>query len=257
MSFSKEKNVISTPSGNIQFSFDDINVRNSTIVKGDVDTSFSVTGRNSIISSKKSILVSDKQFSYSIAIKNTGKNATRIFFGYIVYSDKHVMIDSGSYPYKNLNKVLNVIYSDKGSNSIVVDSYPEWVKGCIVSLDAKEDMSDIPSVSYLDGSIEEIKELDDGKAEIIMNKPLNKALGKGDKIRINHPFGASLYAKIKELKPGEEEIFSHVIQKDDQSYQYLPKAFSRGVVYFRPLILSYSIDPEENTIQIRDFTIQY
>ena len=260
LSFSDSENVISNANGSFSFSFDDIDLKKAKGEKGDQDESFYVTGKNSQIITKKSFLVADKVFSVSVKVKNTGTSATTVRTGYIAYSDKHIIIDTGSYPYQNINNVLNVVSSEKGKTSIIVDSYPQWTKGCSVSLNAKEDMSDIPSVSLLDGmvNISEVKELEDGKAEIVLNKPLNNVLKNGDKIRINRPYGRYLYAGNITLQPGEEKVFSHTVKRDDNFNQYSPQSFSRGVYYFRPLILSYSTDSkEENTIQVSEYSVRF
>lgn len=258
LSFSDNKNVILTPSGTFNLKREDINAQSAVLENEDQNNSFSVIGKRSVISTKKSFFVEDKNFTVSVKIKNTGKSATKVYMGYQVYSDKFVQINSGSYPYKDINKVLNVISSEKGSNSIVVDSYPEWRKGCLISLNAKEDMSDIPSLSFLDGKIVEVKELNDGKAEIIMDKAISNTLKHGDKIRINRESGKYLYTGVKDLQPGEEEVFSHTMKKNNGFLQYSKEAFSRGVFYIRPLILSFSLDSKEyNTIQIIDYVIRY
>lgn len=258
LSFSDNGNVISNLSGTLALTSEDIVIQRAVIESENQDGSFSVTGKKSRISTKKSFFVADKAFTVSVKIKNTGKSTTKVYIGYNVYSGQHILIDSGSYPYKNVNKVLNVISVEKGGNSIIVDLYPEWNKGGLVSLNAREDLSDIPSVSFLEGNIEEVKELEGGRAEIIMNKPINSALKPGDKIRINNAFGKSLYSKTINLQPGEENVFTHTIKKDNDFIQYSAKAFSRGVYYFRPLILSYSLESkEENTIQITEYTVQH
>lgn len=258
LSFSDSKNVISTPSGTFNLTREDLFINRGVLEKEDQNNSFSVTGTSSYFYSKKSFFVADQEFTVSVKIKNAGKSATRVHVGYMVYSDKHELIDSGSYPYKNINKVLNVISSEKGGKSFIVDSYPEWTKGCHVSLNAKEDLSDIPSLSFLDGEIEDVKELNDGRAEIIMNSPVSDVLKQGDKIRINKGFWNYFYSGIKALKPGEEEVFTHTIKKDNSFLRDSKEAFSRGVFYFRPVILSNSLDSkEDNTIQISDYTVQY
>ena len=40
--------------------------------------------------------------------------------------------------------------------------------------------------------------------------------------------------------------------------RYSSKAFSRGIYYVVPLILSYSVDPsKDNTVQISDFSVSF
>ena len=219
---------------------------------------FQVTGKQTQIYSKYKIIVADNTFQTSVRIKNIGIQATRIMIGYAVYSKEHIKLDGRSFPYQNFNKVLSVISSEAGSSSIIVDSYPQWQKKCYLALNAKDDLSDIPSIDFPEGLIHEIKELSNGQAEIILDKPLQKALTKGSKVRVHGRSGAFLYTNKKVLQPGEEETFVSTIRKNDSYILYSPKAFSKNVSYVIPLILSYSEDPaENNTVLISDYTVSY
>ena len=219
---------------------------------------FTVTGKESNIFLKKKIMVSENTVKTSVTIKNTGKKTTRVHIGYSAYSKDDILLWGCNYPYKNINKVLNVVSSEDGSAKITVDSFPEWTKNCFLALNAREDLSDIPNTSLAAGKIIDIKKLPDGRAEITMDQPVKKALKQGEKVRINGLRGAYLYTSSKELQPGEEETFTSSIQKDDNMIQYSVNALSRGVYYVKPLILSNSVDTkEENTILITNYQIGY
>ena len=119
-------------------------------------------------------------------------------------------------------------------------------------------MSDIPECSFADGTIVDVKEIEDGHAEITLSKPVMKVLEKGTKVRVHGAIGTYIYMNIVKLQPGQEELLSSTIAKDDTFLQYSSKAFSRGVYYAVPIILSYSSDPNnDNTILITDFSISY
>ena len=186
-----------------------------------------------------------------------GNNNTRINFGYAVYTKDMFMITEKNYPYDET--VLNVVTSSKGSNSIIVDKYPKWKKQCYLALNAKEDFSDVPNVTFVDGTIVEVKELENGNAEIIMDKPLVSAIEKGSTVRINEGLVAAyLYTHTFILRPGEEQTLSSKIQKDYSSHTFSPKAFPNGTDYAVPIVFSYSVDPNvDNTITIKDFVISY
>ena len=139
-----------------------------------------------------------------------------------------------------------------------MDSLPEWRKESSLAVNVKEDMSDIPECSFVDGTIVDVKEIENGHAEITLDKPVLKGLEKGTKVRVHGVIGAFIYTNIVKLEPGQEELLSSTIAKDDAYLQYSPKAFSRGVYYAVPLILSYSSDANnDNTILITDFSISY
>ena len=91
-----------------------------------------------------------------------------------------------------------------------------------------------------------------------MSSPLSEPIAKGAKVRINGLNSGNLYTDSKVLQPGEEAFFNSKIQKDDNYLAYSSKAFSRGIYYVKPVILSFSIDSkEDNTIQIKDFSVSY
>ena len=91
-----------------------------------------------------------------------------------------------------------------------------------------------------------------------MSKPLTSDIKKGTSVRIHGLDGQYLYSIIKRLNPGEEEVFTASIKQDDMFLQYSSKSISRGVYYIIPLLLSYSLDPQEdNSILIEDYSVTY
>ena len=121
-------------------------------------------------------------------------------------------------------------------------------------------MSDIPYSSFADGTILDVKEQENGSAEIKMSKPLKEQLEKGTKVRIHGRSGAFLYTHTTTLQPGEEKVLSSSISKDDNYYLYTKNAFPHGAYCIKPVILSISVnekDKEINTILISDYTISY
>ena len=169
------------------------------------------------------------------------------------------MLKGYNYPYATgVNNVLTVISSEEGSDKIIVNQYSKWGKNSYLAVNVKEDMSDIPNNSFVDGKIIDVKQIEDNRAEITLDKPLEKALEKGTKVRIHGVSGGYLYTNRRELKPGEEFVFASEIKKDEKFFYYSSAAFSKGVSYVIPIILSYStVSGKDNTVLISDFSISY
>lgn len=216
----------------------------------------SVSGINSSIISKEKIYLSDSPVYLVAKVKNTGTSATRIRMGYATYSEDGVRLDHRNYP-RGTNPVLTVLAINEEHNVITVDKEDrDWDKNCFLALNAQEDLSDIPNNTFPDGKIVDVKKTDDGHAEIALDKPINGALQVGSKVRIHGRTGSYLYTNIMVLQPGEEHLFFSKIKKDEKHLAYSKKAFSRGVEYVTPLILSYSVDSNnENVIQISEFSV--
>ena len=256
LSFSENSNssFLSSP-GILEFDRDNINLISAALGEGK-DIEF--RGKQGRIQSKKCIIVSDKAVETSVKVKNIGDKPTRIYVGFIVYNQNRVELKWDYYPYKGLNNVLTVVSSEAGSNTVIVDSYPDWGKNCYLGLNAENDLLDVPNTTIADGGIVEVKKLADGKGEITMSKPFKTALEKGTKVRIQGGGGGYIYTNIKILQPGEDEVFTYSIKRDRSFQQYSSKAFSRGVYYVRPVLLSYSVDAkEENTVIISDYTVSF
>lgn len=258
LSFSDNKNsrFLASP-GVLKITHDIITVSSAQISERN-QSSFSVIGKRSRVLSAKRILLTNNTLSSSVTIKNTGSEDTQVYVGYIAYAKDKVQLDGKNYPYKNNNNILSIVSSLTGSNKIIVDSFPEWAKNCYLAIDAKEDMSDIPCKTFLDGRISEVRKLENGHAEITLDKPLKAELAKGTKIRVHGQGGSYLYTSSKKIHPGEELVFNSTAQKDDSSVEYSAKAFPKGVYSVIPVILSYSSDSnKDNTIIVRDYSIHY
>ena len=256
LSFSKNKasSFLSSP-GEIRITSGNINTTSKVSDGG--DNSFSVTGTRSSIFSTKKFFVTDNTLSTSVTVKNAGENPTTVYVGYAVYRKGQILLNGSSFPYQK-NEAVTVVSAQEGGTTITVDSYPEWRKGCFVALNAKDDLSDLPNSTFTNGRIIEVKKLENGQAEIVLDKPLVAEMKPGAKIRVQGLAGSYLYTKTKKMEPGEEEVFTSTLKKDDSLLEYTPKAFPKGTYYVVPIILSYSADPKvENTILIQDYSVSY
>lgn len=231
---------------------------NDDFISQKLDT-FSVNGKRSRIVSQQKIFISDRPVSVGVKIKNIGDQSTKIYVGFSPFAKNNNRIESRSTPYGNNNRVLRVIDAQKGNTTIQVDSYPEWKKGCLLVRDAKEDLSDYPNSLFIGGEIVDIQKDDNGHAVISLSKPLSTSLEKGSFVRIQAPSGSSyLYADQLTLNPQEEVVIFSELQRDDSCFQYSPQSFPHGTDYVLPVILSFSVDPEQdNTVSISDYYIMY
>ena len=262
LSFAPNKETFLSSHGSYKIGGDDIDITGTSykIIKNNGKT-FSVSGKRADVFSKKKILISDQTLENSATIKNVGKAAFDVCIGYAPYTKDGDRIHARNNPYKNKNTILKVLSSSDNSNSITVDSYPDWTKGCHLALDAKEDLSDFPNFSLVEGAIVEVKKNDDGSAEIILDTPVKKGIKTGTSVRVQSPHGAIyIYTNTKtDLQPGETVVFPLAsIKKDDDFYEYSRKAFCKGTYYVTPVILVATKDPqEEAVIEISDYTVSY
>ena len=256
LSFSKNKtgSYLASP-GRITVSKDDVEVSNN--LKPDPDT-FSIKGKRFQVFLKKKIILGTDTLETSVKIKNISDVPTKVYVGYGVYFKDNIRVSHTHYPYKNSSNVINVIEAKKGEKTIIVDSYPEWSKNCFLALNAKEDLSDLPNKSFVDGIIVDIKKTEDGHAVITMDTPLKDDLQPGTKLRVHGPAGAFFYTDIKVINPSEEASFVSSIKKDENHVLYDNTSFPKGSYYVKPLILSHSVNPdEENSILISDYSVSY
>ncbi len=254
LSFSDNKNYLFSP-GKITILRKDTN---AGCAQDNDDSLFSITGIESTIMATKKIVTTNNLITSSATISNIGETATRVFWGFALYTKNHVKLDLRHFPFNERCKVLKVISSVDGSDKIIVDNYSEWGKGCYLALNAKDDMSDIPNNTFPEGQIVEINKTDDGHAEITLSKPLKTALKQGASVRVHGYPALYLYTDAHVLKPKETRVFTSKIKKDDNYLKFASEAFPRGTYYVIPIILSFSVDSnEENTILINDFTVSY
>lgn len=260
LSFSNnQKSIFSFSPGNLQIKATDFNINRSiSSVKKKSETEFSVSGKLSDLVVKNKIFVQDNTFNISVKVKNIGDIPTKIFLGFSPYSKDGTRITNRNSPYKN-GKTFNIISSEVGSNKVVIDAYPEWIKNCFLVLDAKDDFSDFTNLNFFENRIVSISKINDAESEITFEKVLTKKIPSGTSARIHSPYANSfIYVSTKTLEPGEEAVLTGTIKKDNDSLLYSPKAFCRGTYYVQPILLSYSVSPtEENTVQISDFSVSY
>ena len=238
-----------------KISDEDVKVSTATNVNHG-ENGFTVSGKQNRIYSKNKIQYSDRALRTSVKVKNIGKNETRISLGYDMFSQDGTRITPSNYPFNNTTKVLTVISAKAGSSTIIVDSVPDWAKGCYIALNAKDDLSDVPNTSLLDGKVQEVKEMSDNQAMITLSSPLKNTLDKGTKIRIHNQSANPFYSKTIALRPGEEHVFSTKTEWNNPPHQYSSTALSKDVSVVIPLLFSYSLDPnEENQILISDYKL--
>ena len=218
---------------------------------------FTVSGKSGIITSKESIFVGNNVFSLSVKIKNVGNTPARINIGYFPYSMDHIRLSNNIFPYKGINKVLKVVDCDSSNNTIIVDSYTEWAKNCYVERDPNVNLSNIKSVKLLRGRVKEIKQRADGSAEIILTKPVDGALKPGDSIRINAASGSAMNTNAKVLQPGQEEVFTSTVKRDEDIEDYSNNAFLKYFYFVKPMIKFSPREGEESTISIIDFSVAF
>lgn len=226
--------------------------------KKDAENSFFVKGKYIDLFSNNKIYVSDNTLSNSVTIKNIGDTPIVVRVGYAPYTKEGKLIDRRNSLYKG-NKILRVVSSEKGRNTIIVDSEPEWTKGCYLALNAKEDLSDFPNYSWVDGTIQDVKKIDNEHFEILFDKPNQIEIKAGTTVRVQSPAGAMyIFTHTQTLLPGEEANLSSEITKDDTYFEVGPKKLCRGTYYVVPILLSRVSDSsKENNIQISSFSVSY
>lgn len=243
-----------------------INKDNSILSGGHFTSSsinaFSIapTAKSCNIFSKKRILIKGNQLSPSLTIKNTGESPVRVLVGYAPYMQNATKISGKNYPYTDKSRLLKVISSEKNSKSIIVDSYDDWKKDCVLAINTKEDISDIPNSVFADGKIVEVKKQENGYAEIIMDSPQKRALEKGTNVRINGNNGSQtyVYSFIKVLQPGEEETVNATVKRNDTLLLIKNDFLPRGTYYVIPFIyFNYEEQGKSESVQVRDYSISY
>lgn len=251
----KQSSYMKSP-GKMVFSKDSI--KNPDTIVFDSDGAFSKTGVYNNLLSSKYILIKDNTLVYSAKVKNTGTTPSKIYAGYTLLAKGNITLDGKNFPYKGLNNTAAIVSAQKGSHSIVVDSLLDGTKDCFLSLDAKEDLSDIPSFSFANGKIVSIKQLNNGQEEITMSEPLKKDIAAGTKCRINGRSGSQFYLQRKDLQPGESCELSFEVKMDQSHHFYSGSIIPSGVYCVQPILYSHSKDTKvENSVKISEFTISY
>ena len=258
MSFSHNKNSsFLGGAGKLKITKDNITTQGNVKIEALPDNAFSISGSDSSIRSKSKILCDNTSFSLSATIKNIGNVPTRVYLGYEAYERRGNYLYRRNYPYKLNNIVLKVISSNKDSASIVVDSYSDWEKNCTLAINAKEDLSDIPNMKFVDVKIMEFKK-GENSSEILLDKPLKDALPEGTLLRVHGYVGGNVYPNIMILQPGEEKVFSSTIAKDETSFEFSNDCIPHGAYFVKPVLFSVSDKTqEENTVLISDFTVSF
>lgn len=225
------------------------------------DTAFVVNGESVVelpFSSIKSFFVKDNSFNMKLKVKNTGKAPVDFYIGYKILDKKHTVLYRKNYPYKGITNLLNVVESSPNTNYIIVDTVPQWEKGCFIAVDAKEDCSDVPSMSFTNGTILDVQELENGHAKIILDKPQQNALKVGTQLRVHGHGGSYLYTNSKKIQPDEKVDFNSTIKKDGKTVNISNKALPKGTYSVKPVIVLVPKNRDEAiSIEISDYCIFY
>lgn len=244
-----------------------INITNDNVVSSTVDIqkkdddTFSVsikgTGTLGTFVSNNRIYVSDNTITQSIVIKNTGEVPVTVRVGFAVYTKDMRRITTRNSILKN--EVIHILSSEAKSKSIIVDKCPDWVPYSSLAYDAKEDLSDFPNFNFSESRIDDIKELEDGKAEIIFAKPLVNPIPQGTSARVQRGSAWDyLYLNYKTIPVGEEVVIKSTIKKDDEFYEFSSKALCKGTYYISPAVRIETKDGKEhNAVDISDYVVQY
>lgn len=246
--------IVLSPSGSIQLLKPYVDITNCRSISQD---QMALEGKQIRVFSKRYFIVNDNTIQTSVKIKNIGENPARILIGFAQYANDFSVLSANNYPYKINNLSPHVISAQKGDKKIIVDNVPQWVKNGVLALNPQDDLSDVPNKDLIEGRIIEIKKFDTF-GEIIIDKPLDETIRKGTKLRVHGYSDPFNYVSRTILQPGEEQIFSTSLQKDDLLLSFSPKAFSKGTYLVQPIIFSYSTDPNAiNKVSIDDYTIKY
>lgn len=252
LSFSQNNNFISTKKDIIITNKD---IETASIISPKSQNSFSVTGKQSVVFSKKKIILNQNAINKSITIKNIGETSTNVFVGYQTFSKKGEKLDYKNNIYNNENNILKVVSFEKDNKSIVVDALPKWEKNCVLVINAEEDISDFPNSSFVGGKILDVKESKNGNYEIFFADSISQAIKTGTTVRIQSKQGETyMYTNNKRLQPGEEVTFQAHNILDNNMLKFARTNFCKGTYYVQPVLVSLSVNPgEHNTILVTDW----
>lgn len=252
LSFSQNNSFLASP-GTLKFN--DENISTNAKVSINDDKSFEIKGKNIQIFAKDKILITNNPLVNSVSVKNTGETPIRVDIGYSPYTKDGVKIDNRFIPYDKTT--VNVVSSD--GNFIVVDKMPTWKKGCYITLNAKNDLSDFPNPNILNNPILDIVAVDGGQAKIVLEKPLERDIPKESSIRVHSQKGLSnIYTNRQIVPPGEEIKLSSSMAPDDSYLQYNAKAFCRGTYYVIPFLLITSTESNSAvSVYVSDYSVKY
>lgn len=223
-------------------------VASPTVLKDNSDGSFIVNGTATF---NKKIILAEAPVVTTIQVKNLGEKPSRVYVGFIPYSKNETLIRRYNYPSKQEQELVKVVSFKEGSNSIIVEAPPKWKDGALFAIDAREDFSDIPNYN-LTPYITDVKERDDGSAEVILKHPLSKPLSKGTMLRVHYFVGGYVYPIMKTLEPGEEVIFKKVLKQTDNVMELSHGEFSKGIYSVVPVIAT-----EQGGVYVKDYTIEF
>lgn len=240
------------------FSKPDIKFEATKIMDDDATT---VTGKTSRMYFKDFISVPlHNRIDMSVTVKNIGSTPTKVSTGYSVYNKNKERVWKECFPYNYSNNILIIQKANQGESVVTAQASSfQWEKDCKIALDAVEDLSDIPNLNLLSGTILDTRNNNDGTIEITISSPLDKTINSGTPFRVTNKAGApNLYMTEAFLEPGDVLTFSSSIAKYETYHSYSKAALPAGIYYVKPLLFSTSLDrTQENTIQYLNWNIRY
>lgn len=227
------------------------------------DRGFTVSGEKIELFAKDHISISNSnRTDMNVLVKNIGSSSTLVYAGYILFDKNKTKLGSEFFPFNFYDGILSVIDTKTDAGIIFASSACScsWIKGCTLTLDAKNDLSDVPNTHILKGKVLEVSpnDVDTDQITIKMDSPLQNPVSTDTQIRLSHPKFSYLYMNTELLLPGETRMLSSSIAKYDTFHQFSNKAFSTGIHYVKPMVFSYSVlNGETNTISISQWNIRY
>lgn len=219
---------------------------NSFILKGN---------RSSLILNKK-IVFDTNPIIFSGNIKNTGDKPAHVYIGYIAYTKNGTKVNASNFSSAQDAKTMKIISLDESNKKIVLESSAAPNNRLNLALNAKDDFSDLPNFKLI-GSISGVKKQEDGRYEVTLNKPLEQSIQVGQSVRTHGTSGTYTYLYDFILEPGKDYSFKSIVEKDLSSVVLSPDKCPKEVRYISPLLLSYSLDEEDNTVYVTDYSLSF
>jgi hypothetical protein len=180
--------------------------------------------------------------------------------GYILFDINKNIIGSDYFPFNYYDGTINVVDTRLDDGIIIASSDCSWDKDCVITLYAKNDLSDVPNFNIIKGKVLDVSKNSNDTEEIIitMDSPIQDAVPVGTSIRLSRPHSSYLYMNIITILPGESRMLLSSVAKYDTFHQFSKKALPSGVYFIKPMIfLRSQLDGEINTASLSQWCIRY
>ncbi len=199
-------------------------------------------------------LFTNGEIKFSANIKNTGKIAYDVFYGFQPIDINGEHLYHACYPANSKVKCARIVNAVAGNRAIIVSGdTSNWNKGMRLAKNAKENYSDVPNYDFTEQTIVSIKKLADGNSEITLNNPLTDNIPPETIIRPHGDKWTYLYSGVKKMLPGQSLNILAETKKSDSPF-YTVNPLPRGCNGVKLVIFSFSKGSREpHTIQISNF----